>query len=227
MKRDIGRQAGTITRLTVQQHQTTRVSVFLDGVFAFGVSQDLVRTWGLRVGRTLSIEEQAHIAAAERLLAAQATALQYLAARPRTAHEVQQKLHRSGVPDEVADEVMARLHTQGTLDDAAYTHAYLTSRLGSRGYGPQRLRRELHQRGISRTLVEEAVQQDLAAEDILAAARAQAVKRWSRLARETDLAKRRQKLFAFLRRRGFPSTTVQQVITELTQGAAGGEADEA
>src|SRR5215467_8248334 len=120
MKRNARRPAGTITHLTVQQQQPTRVSVFLDGVFAFGVSQDLVRTWDLRVGRTLSIEEQEHIAAAERLLAAQATALQYLATRPRTAHEVQQKLHRSGVPAEMANEVMARLHTQGALDDAAY-----------------------------------------------------------------------------------------------------------
>jgi regulatory protein len=210
----------------VQQHQPTRVAVFLDGVFAFGISQDIVRTWDLRVGRTLSMEEQEHIAAAEGFLAAQATALQYLATRPRTAHEVQQKLHRNGVPDEVADEVMAHLHTQGALDDAAYTHAYLTSRLSGRGYGPQRLRRELHQRGVSRTLVEEAVQQDLAAEDVLAAARAQAAKRWPRLARETNLAKRRQKLFAFLRRRGFPSTTIQQVLIELPQGAAGDEADE-
>src|SRR5262249_15465895 len=142
-------------------------------------------------------------------------------ARPSTAHEVEQKLHRNGVPDEVADEGMARLHPQGALDDAAYTHAYLPSRLGGRGYGPQRLRRELHQRGISRTLVEEAVQQDLATEDVLVAARAQAAKRWLRLARETDPVKRRQKLFAFLRRRGFPSPTVQQVITELTQDAGG------
>src|SRR5215471_15161454 len=123
MKHNVGRPAGTITRLTVQQHQPTRVSVFLDGVFAFGVSQDLVRTWDLRVGRTLSFEEQEHIAVAERLLTAQATALQYLATRPRTAREVRQKLHRSGVPEDVADEVMARLHTQGALDDAAYTHA--------------------------------------------------------------------------------------------------------
>jgi regulatory protein len=224
-KRAAGGQAGTITHLAVQQHQPTRVSVFLNGVFAFGVSQELVRTWGLRVGRALSLAEQAHIAAAERLLAAQATALQYLAARPRTAHEVRQKLHRSGVTDEVADEVMARLQAQGALDDAVYTHAYLTSRLGSRGYGPQRLRRELHQRGISRTLVEEAVQQDLAAQDVLAAARTQAAKRWPRLVRETDLAKRRQKLFTFLRRRGFPSATAQQVITELTQGTAEGKED--
>jgi hypothetical protein len=39
--------AGTITALTVQQHEPTRVSVFLDGAFAFGVSQELVRQWDL------------------------------------------------------------------------------------------------------------------------------------------------------------------------------------
>jgi regulatory protein len=116
----------------------------------------------------------------------------------------------------VAEQVIARLQDRGVLDDAAYVHAYLTSRLTSRGYGPQRLRQELQQRGVGRALVEAAVQQDLAAEDVLAAARAQAAKRWPRLARATDLAQRRQKLWGFLRRRGFPAAIVQQVLTEVT-----------
>jgi regulatory protein len=129
------------------------------------------------------------------------------------------------VVDQVAEHVIARLQARGALDDAAYVHAYLTSRLTSRGYGPQRLRQELHQRGIGRALVEEAVQQDLAAEDVLAAARVQAAKRWPRLARETDIAQRRQKLWAFLRRRGFPAAIVQQVLTEVAEETGeGGEA---
>jgi regulatory protein len=221
---ETGIQAGTITALTVQQHRPTRVSVFLDGAFAFGVSQELVREWGLWVGRRLSAEDQVQLRAAEQLLAAQAAALQYLAVRPRTAHEVRQKLHRSGVAAQVAEEVIARLQARGALDDTAYAHAYLTSRLTSRGYGPQRLRRELQQRGLGRALVEEAVRQDLTAEDVLIVARAQAAKRWPRLARETDIAKRRQKLWAFLCRRGFPAAIVQQVLTEMAEEtAAGGE----
>jgi regulatory protein len=216
-------RAGTITHLAVQPHQPTRVAVFLDGTLACDVSQEVVRAWGLRIGRTLSAAEQVHLAAAEQLMAAQAIAMQYLAARPRTAHEVQQKLHRHGVADGVIAQVMAHLHDCGALDDAAYVHAYLTSRLTSRGYGPQRLRRELHQRGVSRALVTEAVQQDLAAEDVLAAARVQATKRWPRLAREAHHGKRRQKLHDFLRRRGFPAAIVQQVLTEVVQGTAADE----
>jgi SOS response regulatory protein OraA/RecX len=60
---------------------------------------------------------------------------------------------------------------------------------------------------------------------VLAAARAQAAKRWPRLARATDLAKRWQKLWAFLRRRGFPAAIVQQVLTEVAEETvAAGEA---
>jgi len=213
-------QAGTITHFIIQQ-QPTRVAVFLDGVFGFEVSQDLVRAWGLQVGRRLSGEEQARLGAEEQLLTAQTIALQYLAARQRTAHEVRQKLRQRGVADEVVAQVIARLHARGVLDDAAYAHAYLTTRLATRGHGPQRLRQDLRRRGVCREDIEVALQQGLTAEDVLAAARAQAAKRWPRLAQAADPAKRRKKLADFLHRHGFPFETVQQVVTEFTQGAVG------
>src|SRR5207237_10035133 len=130
--------AGTITRVVVQPAPPPRVAVFLEGTLAFEVSLDLVQAWDLRGGRHLSVEEQTRLAAAAHLLAAQATALQYLAARPRTVHEVRQKLRRSGVADAVVAQVIARLQVRGVLDDAAYTHAYLASRLASPGHGPTR-----------------------------------------------------------------------------------------
>lgn len=153
------------------------------------------------------------------LAAAVSTAVQYIVSRPRTAHEVRQKLARSGVSEAVIETALAQLQERGLLDDAAYSRAYLTSRLQHRGYGPQRLSRELHQRGVGRALIEDAVQQNLDEEDVLAAAREQATRRWDRLARETDPARRRQKLYDFLRRRGFASTVVQQVLTELAEGS--------
>jgi regulatory protein len=147
--------------------------------------------------------------------AALAAAIQFVTSRPRTAYEVRQKLARSGVTDAVAESVMAHIHERGLLDDAVYTRAYLTSRLSHRGYGPQRISRELHQRGVERTVIEDAVQHNLDTDDVLDAARVQATKRWSRLTRDADPARRRQKLYDFLRRRGFASAIVQQVLTEL------------
>lgn len=149
--------------------------------------------------------------------AALATAIQYVVSRPRTAHEVRQQLARRGVQETVIASVLAQLQERGLLDDVAYAKAYLRSRLTNRGYGPQRLGRELQQRGVGRALIDDAMQHNLETDDVLAAARAHATKRWTRLAREDDPAKRRQKVFDFLRRRGFAAAIVQQVLTELSE----------
>jgi SOS response regulatory protein OraA/RecX len=74
--------------------------------------------------------------------------------------------------------------------------------------------------------LEDVVQQERAVGDVLAAAWAQAARCWPRLARETDCAKRRQKRWAFVRRRGFPAALVQQVLTEMAEESAAGGAVE-
>jgi regulatory protein len=210
-----GLQAGTITKLVVQQKQPHRVTVFLDGLGVLEVSQTLVLEYGLRVGRRLSVEEQERMRAAERLLAAKATALQFMAYRPRTAYEVRQRLRRGGYEAAVVEQVIEHLHVRRALDDAAYTHAYLKARRETQRDGPQRIRHKLRQRGVCRALIDEAMQQELTAADVLAAARTQAAKYWPRLSREVDPTRRRKKLGDFLRRRGFPFATVQQVVKEL------------
>ena len=50
---------GTITRVARQQRDPERVSVFIDGAFAFGLTLDLAVEAGLRKGRTLTVDEQA------------------------------------------------------------------------------------------------------------------------------------------------------------------------
>jgi regulatory protein len=213
-----GLQAGTITKLVVQQKQPHRVTVFLDGLGVLEVSQSLVLEYGLRVGHRLSVEEQERLRAAERLLAARATAHQFMAYRPRTTHEVRQRLRRGGYEAAVVEQVIEHFHARRALDDAAYAHAYLKARRDIRRDGPQRIRHKLRQRGVCRALIDEAMQQELTAADVLEAARAQAAKYWPRLSREADPAKRRKKLGDFLRRRGFPFATVQQVVKELEDG---------
>ena len=216
-------QAGTITQLVVQPKPPHRVAVFLDDAFAFEVSQSLVLEWGLRVGGGLSAAEQKGIMAAEQAVLATEHVLPYITYRRRTAHEIRQKLRRSGCTEEVVEQAVQLLHARGILNDAAYAYTYCKARLDLRGDGPNRIRHILCQRGIRRELVDEALQHSLTAEAVLAMARAQAAKRWPRLSNALDTVQRRKKLADFLRRRGFPYDTVQQVLHELEQGAAGEE----
>lgn len=205
----------TITKMVVQDKNPNRLSVFLDGAFAFGVYQDVVLEFGLHVGQVLSVAEQQRILAADRIRVAKAKALHYLAHRDRTETEVRRKLQRSGFDEATVDAAVARLVELDYLDDAAYARAYVQGRFRNRGYGPVRLRSELMRRGVARRLIDAAVEGLMEEEDPLDAARTHAQKRWTRLARESDPRKRRKKLSDYLLRRGFTYDTVRQVVDEL------------
>jgi len=205
---------GTITALDPQSNNADRTSVFLDGEFAFGVHRDLVVKHGLRVGRSLTPEEQQEIERDDQYVRAKQRALDYLAHKPRTEEEVRRKLRRQDVPDLVVEDVVERLYELSYLDDEAYAQDYVRNRFASKKYGPVRIRRELVERGVDRHTAETAVDDLFAEKDVQAAAREHAEKRWGRLADE-EPRRRKQKLYRYLRRRGFTSGTITPLLDAL------------
>ena len=69
--------------------------------------------------------------------------------------------------------------------------------------------------GIDRPVAERAVDDLFEDEDPGAAARAHAATRWARLSDEDDPRRRKQKLYRYLRRRGFTSDTIYPILDEL------------
>jgi regulatory protein len=192
----------TITRLESQTHNEDRVSVFLDGEFAFGVHEDIAVKHRLREGKTLTPDERRDIEADE-------------AYKPRTEQEVRRKLKKREVSPPVIDDVIARLYELEYLDDEAYAHDYAHNRFSSKKYGPVRIRRELEERGVDRHLAEQAVDELFAEVDATAAAWTHAEKRWPRLDGEDDPRRRRQKMYRYLRRRGFTTDTIRPILDQL------------
>ena len=210
---------GTITALEQQSNEPNRTSVFVDGEFAFGVHEDLVVKHGLRVGRSLTPEEQQEIERDDQYVRAKQRALDYLAHKPRTEEEVRRKLRRNDVPNPVVEDVVARLYELDYLDDESYAHDYVRNRFASKKYGPVRIRRELVERGIDRHTAEAAVDDLFAEKNVQAVAREHAEKRWARLSDEEDVRRRKQKLYRYLRRRGFRSATITPLLDELEREA--------
>ena len=206
---------GTVTRLARQKHDAERVSVFIDGAFAFGLALDLAVQAGLRKGRTLSVEEQQALLDDEERLKARAVALDYIAYQARTEHEVRLKLQRKGFPEPVADEAVARMRELGYLDDADYARAYARGRLGGRGHGPHRIRADLLRRGVARLTIDAVLDDLVAPDDLRETALRHGRKRWRRLQREDDPYKRRKKLADFLQRRGYDFDLIREVAETL------------
>ena len=210
-------QAGTITKLAVQKKNKDRVSVFIDGTFAFGVHQDLVLRHELRKGRELSAREQQEIVTDDAVQVAKTAAFNYLSYRDRTEHEMRDKLQEKEFSAPVIEEVIERLYELDYLDDTAYAERYARERFERKGYGPRRIRRELRRRGVGPHDIEDAAAVVFDRETAMEKARGHAQKRLSHLAREPDPWKRRKKLSDYLLRRGFDYEIVRQIVDETAE----------
>lgn len=207
-------RAGTVTRLLAQQKNPERVSVFIDGAFAFGLHVDLVMEHALAKGQHLDAETQQRLRAADAARRAFDVALTYLGYRARTEAEMRRRLADKGFSEAVAEATLARLRDFEYLDDAAYARDYARTRFRTKGYGPQRLRADLRRRGVPAAAIEAALAAVIEADDVLEAARRHAATRRRRLGAEPDPRKRRKKLTDALLRRGFSYDTVRQVLDE-------------
>lgn len=209
---------GTLTRLVAQKKDLNRISLFIDGQFAFGIHQDVMIAHPLAKGQHLTVADQEALRRADAVLRAKTKALDMLGRKARTTKEIRDKLRQTGFADDVADDVIARFLDLGYLDDHAYATQYVRTRFRVKGYGPQRLRQELYKRGVPREVIDEVMADETEEFDLVEAARAHAEKRWpSLVAREPDARKRQRKLTDFLVRRGFSFDVIRAVLDELEE----------
>ena len=197
-----------ITGLQPQRRSKRRVSVFLDGQFLFGLSEDIVRALGLRVGLEVDRAALDRIAREEQLNEARNYAFLLLSYKARTTAELKRRLARKSFPPDIVDATLARLVELKMVDDAGFARQFVEDRVNIGHKGKWRVRGELIKRGVAREHIETALAQ---APDERAAASAVAEKYLSRNRRlEPAVLKRR--LYALLARRGFSPDTIRDVL---------------
>ena len=89
-------------------------------------------------------------------LAVRRTAMDLLARREHGRVELTRKLRQRGAAAELIEAALDRLAEEGLLSEARYLESYISHRARA-GYGPQRIREELTQRGLDRSEVEQAL----------------------------------------------------------------------
>ena len=87
----------------------------------------------------------------------QHTVLGLLARREHSRLELQRKLRLKGFNEEQIEAVLEDVVAQGLQSDRRYAESYIRFR-SHKGYGPQRIRLELKERGVDATLVDEQIQ---------------------------------------------------------------------
>ena len=141
-----------------------------------------------------------------------AIALRFLASRSRSEAEVRRRLASRGVDAEAIAEVMERLRELGYVNDADFAAAVIRARTHSRARGRRLVAEELQSKGVSAGVAGRALASCYG--DELEVARPVAERRAQRL-QGCGFTEFRQRLGAFLVRRGFEHATAESLVTEL------------
>jgi regulatory protein len=206
------RLSGEITGLEVQARDQSRVNLYLEGRFAFGVSAKAVADAGLKKGMVLSPEDVAELLKEEAYERAQLQAYNYLSYRGRSETEMRRYLQGKAHAPETIDAVVTRLRELHYLDDETFALSWVENRQRSRPRGPRLLRSELLQKGVSRETVDQAISDASSDEHGLALAAAE--ERAGGL-RAADYPEFSRKLGGYLSRRGFSSEVVWSVVKQV------------
>ena len=89
-------------------------------------------------------------------LAVRRAAMDLLARREHGRVELMRKLRKRGAPEELIEAALQRLAEEGLLSEARYLESFVAYKARA-GYGPQRIREELGQRGLARGDIDQAL----------------------------------------------------------------------
>jgi regulatory protein len=201
-----------------------RVNLFLDGEFAFSLEDEIAAR--LSPGCYLSDAEIAELPRQDGAHRIYNAALVLLSYRPRSVSEVRRRLLQKDHDPALVEEVLGRLQDQKILNDEEFARFWVENRQSHRPRGSRALRSELRTKGVESDAIEDVLPQP----DEEEPAAYRAARRKAESLRALDWRTFRQRLGAFLVRRGFgydvTGTVVKRLWDEVAGTASEGEASD-
>lgn len=205
-----------VSELAAASNRNDRWQVALNGTDLGSVTLDFLADSGIRERDTLTAQRAGEVIAAVNRTTVLDKALDLLAVRARSSRDLGSRLKRAGARPGDVSWVLARLEAQGFLDDSTYAKQVARTRVLAGGVSRRRVVTALRRKGIAADVAEAAIDATLADVELdeYGAALAAAQKRIRALS-SLDSQKRRQRLYAFLARRGYEADVVRKVLAEV------------
>jgi regulatory protein len=197
-----------ITDLKPQKRNPDRFNVYLDGEFGFGIAR-AIAPW-LQVGATLDPEQIRTLQQQDEEEQAYQKSLHYLSYRNRSEAEIRRHLEKKELSSSAISAALERLKEQDLVDDLNFAQEWVENRNTFRPRGKKALSNELYQKGISREIIQEVLQ-DLDESEL---ARQLAQKKMSRV-QGLDREDFQKKLYGYLSRKGFHYGVCKEIVREL------------
>ena len=185
-----------ITALKTHFRNPGLVRIFVNNEHTFTVK--LIDATDLKTGLALTAERMASLQRKHEQEEAYLRSAQYLAYRPRSRREIEQHLRKKKYPPAAVEKAIRRLQESRLIDDQAFASWWVAHRCRLKPRSTYALRFELLQKGVDEDIISAALEETDDGKMALALVESRR-KQWRRL----DRQKKRQKILAFLHRRGF------------------------
>ena len=185
-----------ITALRTQARNPGLVRIYIDKEHAFTVK--LIDAADLSTGQVLSDDQLALLRKKHDLEEAYLRSVRYIAYRPRSHREVEQQLNKRQYSPETVASTIRRLSESQLIDDESFANWWIAHRCRLKPRSRYALRFELLQKGIDEGIISAALADMDDAKMALTLLETMR-KKWYRL----DQRQKRQKILAYLHRRGF------------------------
>ncbi|WP_462361408.1 regulatory protein RecX [Parvimonas micra] len=145
---------------------------------------------------------------------AKSRAINYISGKLKTKYEVRLKLKENGFAEDVIDEVLDILEKEEYLNDKVYCEIFIEDKKKLNGYGKNKIKSLLIQKGISKNIFEDFLNEFEYDEEFDNALK-MGIKKLELLSNEEDNFKKKQKIMNYLVYRGFGFDVINDVLKEI------------
>lgn len=196
-----------ITAIKQQLKRNDRYSVFVDGAYAFSLSEAALLESGLASGQEMSANQLAGLEETSRADKAYGNALRYVALRPRSEWELTSYLARKEIDQPIVHQITEKLRSLDLLNDYKFAESWVANRRLLKPVSKRRLTQELKQKHVADDIISQVLQSDEAVEsDVLA----ELVTRKRRQTKYQDDTK----LLQYLARQGFGYDDIKRALAQ-------------
>ncbi len=199
-----------ITKMERQKHKNSRVSVFVEGEYAFSITDEAVIEYGLKVGldvNTLPLEE---IYNEDQYKQALSGAFLHMSRSEKSEKQVRDFLCKKGFNEDISERVINRLKELNYLDDYTLAKNFAEN---SRNSGVNAIKMKLKIKGISEDIINDVLN-EFSEDDQLIKAVELAKKQLPKYLKYEHYDQKR-KINDFLYRKGFQWDVIKDAVERV------------
>lgn len=190
----------------------TRVNIYLDDKFGFGLDLQTLLKEGLKVNQELSEKEIETIVKQSEFQTSYDKILRFATMRPRSEKEFEDWLAKHKVHESLKEELFNRLKRLQLLDDKKFASWWIEQRQSFRPKSKKVLSIELRVKGISKEIIDNVFAEEKIDEKFVAR---QMLQKKEHLWKELTGFEKRKKMFGFLIQRGFNTDIIREILGEF------------